>query len=180
MKKSINGSVYNTKTAKRVCEQLLTESSPTKGAYVKQLKQLFKTKSSKYFFYIESSFSTYIDINSNDLNPKYELKTVKEQKIVPISYELALQFASEVVTLDSKEKENILSVFPILSNGASEETKKVQKKIYLSEKTNWYLEMMLIESEETNSSFIEKLIFNQYRKLYETGDMQEDPYNEMN
>lgn len=179
MKKVINGAVFNTMTAKKVCEQLLTEASHEKGAHVKQLKQLYKTKSGKYFFYIENEFSTYVDMNKDDLNPKYELKEVMEQKIIPTSYELALQFASEVVAMNPNEKEIIGAVFPRLAEETNEESKKIQKKIYLSEKANWYLEMMLIESEDTNSSFIEKMITAQYRKLYEAGSMQEDPYFEM-
>lgn len=180
MKKVIKGAVYNTMTAKKICEQRVTEASHEKGAYLNQLTQLYKTKSGKYFFYLVNEFSTYVDVNHDDLKPKYELQDVIEQKIIPISYEAALRFASEVMVSDPSEKESIGTFFPRLIDGSNEGDKKIQKKIYLSEKASWYLEMMLMESEETNSSFIENLISEQYRKLYKQGVMQEDPYAEMN
>ncbi|UTT43497.1 hypothetical protein [Exiguobacterium aurantiacum] len=180
MKKVIKGAVYNTMTAKKICEQRATEASHEKGAYLNQLKQLYKTKSGKYFFYIENEFSTYIDVSNDDLNPKYELQDVMEQKIIPISYEAAIRFASEVIVSDPNEKETIGTFFPRLIDDSNEGDKKIQKKIYLSEKASWYLEMMLLESEETNSSFIENLISEQYRKLYKQGIIQNDPYDEMN
>lgn len=179
MKKVIDGAVYNTETAKKVCEQMTEDTNHAKGAYVKQLKQLYKTKSAKYFFYIKNEFPAYVDMNDDDLNPKFELTEVTEEKIRPISYELAAQFANETLTSNPESKRQIGKFFPELIQNEKDGDKKIQKKLYISEKANWYLEMMLTESNDTNSSFIEKLIVAEYRKLYKKGIMQQDPYFEM-
>ncbi|WP_017378819.1 hypothetical protein [Paenisporosarcina sp. TG-14] len=179
MKKVIDGAVYNTETAKKICEQQINENHYEKGAYVNQLKQLYKTKNGNYFFFIKNEFPTYIDVNSDDLNPKFELMDVEEKKIIPVSYELAVQFASEIFTSDPESKKVLSNFFPELIRNEKDENNKVQKKVYMSEKANWYLEMMLYESKETNSSFIEKLIVDKYRSLYKKGVMQNDPYYEM-
>jgi hypothetical protein len=39
--------------------------------------------------------------------------------------------------------------------------------------------MLLTESEETNSSYIEKLITTEYKRLYDKGVMKLNPYFEM-
>ncbi|WP_156323979.1 hypothetical protein [Bacillus sp. JCM 19034] len=44
MKKVIKGAVYNTETAKKICEQVTDENDYEIGAYVNKLKQLFKNK----------------------------------------------------------------------------------------------------------------------------------------
>ncbi|MFD1850767.1 hypothetical protein [Oceanobacillus bengalensis] len=179
MKKVIDGAVYNTQTAKKICEQLTNEANHEKGVYVKQLKQLYKTKSGKYFFFIKNEFPAYVDVNDDDLNPKFELTDVEEKKIIPVSYELAVQFASEMITSNPESKKVVGKFFPELIRNEMDENKKIQKKIYISEKANWYLEMMLTESKYTNSSFIENLIVDKYRSLYKKGMMQGDPYFEM-
>lgn len=179
MKKIIDGAVYNTETAKKICDQQISEDHYEKGAYVNQLKQLYKTKNGNYFFFVKNEFSTYVDVNEDDLNPKFELMDVVEEKIIPVTYELAIQFASEVSTSDLESKTAIGKFFPELIRNETDENKKVQKKVYMSEKASWYLEMMLTESKETNSSFIEKLIVDKYRNLYKEGIMQNDPYYEM-
>lgn len=179
MKKVIDGAVYNTETAKKICEQLTEEIEHEKGAEVKKLKQLFKTKSGKYFFFLKNEFPGYVDINNDDLNPKFEKIDLVEEKIIPVSYELALQFATEIISSSSESKKVISKYFPELVNNENEDRKKIQKKIYLSEKANWYLEMMLIENNDTNSSVIEKLIVNEYQRLYSKGIMKRDPYFEM-
>ncbi|SDN78794.1 hypothetical protein [Alkalicoccus daliensis] len=179
MKKVINGAVYNTETAKKICEQKISENQYEKGAYVNQLKQLYKTKNGNYFFFVKNEFPTYVDVNGDDLNPKFELMDVTEEKIIPATYELAVQFASEVIASDLESKIAVGKFFPELIRNEKDENKKVQKKVYMSEKASWYLEMMLTESKETNSSFIEKLIVDKYRSLYKEGIMQNDPYFEM-
>lgn len=179
MKKVINGAVYNTQTAKKVCEHLTNEVSHDKGAYVNQLKQLYKTKSGKYFFFIKHEFSTYVDVNSDDLNPIYELQNVEDHKIIAVSYELAVQFANEVFTSNPESNKEIGKFFPELTEIEENGNSKIQKKIYITEKASWYLEMMLIESKDTNSTFIEKLIVEEYRRLYKKGLMLNDPYFEM-
>lgn len=177
MKKVINGAVYNTETAKKICEQSTKENEYEIGAEVKKLKQLFKTKSGNYFFFIKNEFTGNAIINSDDLNPEYEEGKLKERKIVPVSYELAFQFASEMVTPESEKV--IGKYFPQLIGHEGNEFKKIQKKIYISQKANWYLEMMLTENNDTNSSMIEKLIVKEYKRLYSQGIMQNDPYYEM-
>ncbi|WP_145949507.1 hypothetical protein [Paenibacillus sp. Y412MC10] len=179
MKKVIEGAVYNTQTAKKICEQITNEANHGKGAYVNQLKQLYKTKNGNYFFFIKNDFPTYVDVNNDDLNPKFELMDVVEEKIIPVTYELAVQFASEVFTYDPGSKKGLGKFFPELIQNEETENKKIQKKIYISEKSSWYLEMMLTESKDTNSSFIEKLIIEEYRRLYKKGIMQRDPFFEM-
>lgn len=179
MKKVIDGAVYNTETAKKICEQQINEDHYEKGAYVNQLKQLYKTKNGNYFFFIKNEFPTYVDVNKDDLNPKFELMDVVEEKIIPVTYELAVQFASEVTTSDLESKTVIGKFFPELIRNEKDGSNKVQKKVYMSEKASWYLEMMLTESKETNSTLIEKLIVDKYRSLYKQGVMKNDPYHEM-
>lgn len=175
MKKVIQGSVYNTETAKKICEQTVNETSHEKGVYVDQLKELYKTKSGKYFYFIKNEFSTYVDMNNDDLNPKFELQDVKEEKILPISYEQAVHFASEIIAVDFSSKETLGKFFPELTINKEGNT-KIQKKIYISEKASWYLEMMMTEYNETNSSFIEKLITEKFRHLYNKEIMTRDPF----
>lgn len=179
MKKVINGAVYNTQTAKKICEQQTYEANNDKGAYVNQLKQLFKTKSSNYFFFIKNEFPTYVDVNKDDLNPKFELMDVIEEKIIPVSYDLAVQFADEVIVSDPSLKKPLGKYFPELIQNEDSGNQKIQKKIHISEKANWYLEMMLTESKDTNGTFIEKLIVEEYRNLYKRGIMQNNPFFEM-
>ena len=179
MKKVINGSVYNTQTAKKICEKLTNEISHEKGAYVNQLKQLYKTKSGKYFFFIKNEFPAYVDVNNDDLNPIFELTNLEEKKIIAVSYELAVQFADEIITSNPESKKVVGKFFPELIRNEGDENKKIQKKIYISEKANWYLEMMLTETEDTNSSLIERLIVQEYQRLYSEGIMLRDPYYEM-
>lgn len=179
MKKVIDGAVYNTQTAKKICELLTNEISHEKGAYVNQLKQLYKTKSGKYFLFIKHEFSTYVVVNNDDINPIYELQDVEDHKIIAISYELAVQFANEIITSNPESKKVVRKFFPELFQNEGDENKKIQKKIYISEKASWYLEMMLTESKNTNSTFIENLIVEEYRRLYKKGLMQGDPYFEM-
>lgn len=178
MKKVIEGAVYNTDTAKKICEQLTEEFEHEKGSDVKKLKQLFKTRSGKYFFFIRNEFIGYVDMNNDDINPIFEKTVLEEEKIIPVSYELAFQFASEMNT-NPESKKMIGKYFPELIDNEIDESNKIQKKIYISEKANWYLEMMLIENNDTNSSIIEKLIVNEYQRLYSKGIMTRDPYFEM-
>ncbi|MEI3606449.1 hypothetical protein SPD48_12145 [Pseudogracilibacillus sp. SE30717A] len=178
MKKVIDGSVYNTKTAKKICELVTKEIEHEKGAEVKKLKQLFKTKSSKYFFFIKNEFTGIVNSNNDDLNPKFEETELIEEKIVSVSYDLAFQFASEI-NVDQESDKIIGKYFPELIDNEIHEHKKIQKKIYLSKKANWYLEMMIAENKETNSSVIEQLIIDEYQRLYEKGIMKRDPYFEM-
>jgi len=166
MKKVIDGAVYNTETAKMICEQIEDDMSHQKGAEVKQLKQLYRTKSGKYFFYIKNEFETHVVTNSDDLNPEFELKEVEEQKILPVSYDLSVQFANEVLAENPETQKNIEAFFPELGEGNMDDNEKIQKKFYISEKANWCLEMLMLETEHTNSSYIEKLIIEEYDKLY--------------
>lgn len=177
MKKVIDGAVYNTDTAKKICEQTTQEVVHQKGAHVKQLKQLYKTKSGKYFFYIHQTFVTHVSVNGDDIDPVFEEVEVEDEKIIPVSYPLALQFAGEVQA-DGEQEKTITKYFPELGNPETLGHRKIQKKIYLSEKANWYLEMLLLETEETNSSLIEKLIVREYRRQYAEGIMMDDPYVE--
>ncbi|QDI92321.1 hypothetical protein EPH95_14905 [Salicibibacter halophilus] len=177
MKKVINGSVYNTETAKWICERISDELNHEKGAGVKTLKQLYKTKSDKFFFYINNKFLTYVDVSNDDLNPKFEEQEVVEEKIVEASYELALQFASEAIQ-NSNSDNDIGRIFPELAKEKDGDT-KTQKKFYISIKADWYLEMMLKEEEDTNSSFIEKLIIAEYKRQFKKGDVNRDPFHEM-
>ena len=178
MKKVIEGAVYNTDTAKKICERTGQEIVHEKGANVKQLKQLYKTKSGKYFFYIHQTFVTYVCVNGDDLNPVFEEAEVTDEKIIPVNYQLALQFAGEVHA-DGEQEKTIIKYFPELGSSEALGHRKIQKKIYLSEKANWYLEMLLTETEDTNSSLIEKLIVEEYRRRYSEGSVAEDPYFEM-
>lgn len=166
MKKVIDGAVYNTETAKIICENSEDDISHQKGAEVKQLKQLYRTKSGKYFFYIKNEFETHVVTNNDDLNPEFELEEVEEKKILPVSYELSLQFASEVLSENPESQETIETFFPELGEGSMDDNQKIQKKFYISEKANWCLEMLMLETEHTNSSYIEKLIIEEYDKLY--------------
>ncbi|WP_062050357.1 hypothetical protein [Bacillus sp. JCM 19034] len=80
----------------------------------------------------------------------------------------------------SPETEKVIgNYFPELIDDKVNEVKKIQKKIYISEKANWYLEMMITENTDTNSSMIEKLIVKEYQRLYSKGIMTRDPYFEM-
>lgn len=178
MKKVIEGAVYNTETAKKICEQYTEEIDNEKGAEVKKLKQLYKTKSNNFFFFISNNFIGDVDVNNDDLNPKYEETELWEEKIMPINYELAFQFASEVNS-DSESNKMIGKYFPELTDGLITPDKKIQKKLYISEKANWYLELMLQEGKDTNSSFVEKLITAEYQRLYKKGMMLRDPFFEM-
>ena len=178
MKKVIDGALYNTATAKKICEQRTEGPDHGKGANVKQLKQLYKTKSGKYFFFICNTFIGYACVNGDDLNPEFEEMELEEKKIIPADYKLAFQFASEVQA-SGEQKKIIAKYFPELFNSEALEHQKIQKKIYLSEKANWYLEMMLTETEDTNSSLVERLIVQEYRRLYSEGIMMRDPYFEM-
>lgn len=177
MKKVIKGAVYNTETAKKICEQVTDENDYEIGAYVNKLKQLFKTKSGNYFFFIKKKFIKEASVNNDDVDPVFEEEVLIEKKIVPVSYELAFQFASEMI---SPETEKVIgNYFPELIDDKVNEVKKIQKKIYISEKANWYLEMMITENTDTNSSMIEKLIVKEYQRLYSKGIMTRDPYFEM-
>ena len=178
MKKVIDGAVYNTDTAKKICERTTQEIVHQKGANVKQLKQLYKTKSGKYFYYIHHTFVTHVCVNGDDIDPIFEEAEVQDEKIIPVSYQLALQFAGEVQA-DGEQVKMISKYFPELGNSKTFGQRKIQKKIYLSEKAHWYLEMLLTETEDTNSSFIEDLIVKEYRRQYSEGIMQKDPYFEM-
>lgn len=166
IKKVIDGAVYNTETAKMICKQIQNETSHQKGAEVKQLKQLYRTKSGKYFFYIKNEFETYVATNNDDLNPEFELEEVEENKILPVTYDLSVQFASEVLSENPESKKTIETYFPELGEGSMDDNQKIQKKFYISEKANWCLEMLMLETEHTNSSYIEKLIIEEYDKLY--------------
>ncbi|MEC5423326.1 hypothetical protein QGM71_07415 [Virgibacillus sp. C22-A2] len=179
MKKVIEGSVYNTETAKKICERSSEESNHEKGAVVKQLQQLYKTKSNKFFFYVKSEFTTHVVVNNDDIDPRFEDQEVTEEKIIPVSYEEALQFSSEISAVSKLEKKMIAKYFPEIVVKESNDNKKIQKKLYLSEKANWYLELMLQEGKETNSSFVEKLITEEYQRLYKKGLMVRDPFFEM-
>lgn len=179
LKKVIDGAVYNTETAKMICEQSTHEYERSKDADVKKLKQLFRTRSNKYFFYINSVFTTFVQDNDLEVNPVLEEAELTGNEIIPISYELALQFAREVIAISPTSKEEIRKYFPELINNQQEDSEKIQKKIYISQKANWYLEMMLIEKNDTNSSMIERLIINEYQRLYLKGIVNRDPYFEM-
>lgn len=178
MKKVIAGSVYNTDTAKKICAKITNDFNYEKGTDVEEIKELYKTKSGKYFFYILNKFDAHIDINNDDLNPKFELKDVEEEKIIPVSYNSSVDFANEVLIDHPKYKESLGTFFPEL-NINDDGNQKVQKKFYLSEKASWYLEMLMMEQNDTNSSIIENLITEEYRKLYNKGIMQNDPFFEM-
>ncbi|MUV37074.1 hypothetical protein JNUCC1_00880 [Lentibacillus sp. JNUCC-1] len=177
MKKTIEGAVYNTKTAQKICERFTHEPKHEKGANVKQLQQLFRTRSNKFFFYVKSEFTTPVVVNNDDIFPEFEEQEVIDEQIIPVSYEKALQFASEISADSKSEKNMIRKYFPELVEGQGE--KKIQKKLYLSEKANWYLELMLQEGTDTNSSLVEKLITEEYRRLYKQGIMIRDPFSEM-
>lgn len=180
MKKIIDGAEYNTKTAKKICETFYIEPDYEKGAITKTLKQLFKTRSNKYFFYKIEKFDAHVDINNDDLDPVFEEMELINEEILPISYDLALQFVDEVNASDPIEDQKMIrKYFPELIEEPVGKEVKFQKKIYLSEKANWYLQMMVNEKEDTNSSFIERLIVEEYRRLYEKGVVTRDPYHEM-
>lgn len=178
MKKVIQGAVYNTEKAKKVCERKYEGPSHEKGAHVKQVQQLYKTKSNKFFFYIYTEFVAHVAVNNDDVDPEFEDQEVIEEKITPVTYEEALQFASEISAASKSEKKMIAKYFPELAVESSD-NKKIQKKLYISEKANWYLELMLQEGKETNSSLVEKLIIEEYQRLYEKGIMDRDPFLEM-
>jgi hypothetical protein len=182
VKKVIRGSVYNTETARKICEKFTEGPEHAKGAIVKKLQQLYRTKSAKYFIYVRREFETWVAVNNDDLDPIYEEQEVIEEKILPVSFDFAFQFASEIYAdseTDSETKEAIVKFFPALSEEGIDENKKIQKKIYLSEKANRYLEMTLEESNDTISSFVEQLIVEEYKRLYSKGIMKNDPFFEM-
>ncbi|AVR00297.1 hypothetical protein OBCHQ24_15205 [Oceanobacillus iheyensis] len=179
MKKVIQGAVYDTEKAKKVCERKYVGPSHEKGAHVKQLQHLYKTKSNKFFFYIYNEFVSHVAVNNDDIDPEFEDQEVVEEKIKPVAYEEALQFASEISTVSKSEKKMIAKYFPELAVEESSDSKKIQKKLYISEKANWYLELMLQKGNETNSSLVEKLIIEEYQRLYEKGIMDRDPFLEM-
>ena len=119
------------------------------------------------------------DINPEELdimlNPKHEELDVTKEEIIPIPFDLAMQFASEVYAdadTDEEMKENILKFFPTLSGESPDPEVKLQKKIYLSEKACWYLDLMLEETKDTNSSFIEKLIIKEFKRKHAEGVFQ--------
>ncbi|MFD2627614.1 hypothetical protein [Oceanobacillus kapialis] len=178
MKKVIQGAVYNTETAKKICQKVSEGPDNEEGAYVKQLKELYKTKSNKFFFYVKSEFVAHVVVNDDDIDPKFEEQEVVEEIKNLVSYEEALQFASEIYAVSKSEKKMIAKYFPELIL-KKEENKKIQKKLYISEKANWYLELMLQKRNETNSSLVEKLIIEEYQRLYEKGIMDRDPFLEM-
>ena len=137
MKKVIDGAVYNMETAKRICEQISKESDHEIGEAVQKRKQLFKTKSGKYFFFINKEFFTEVAMIENDINPAYETMEVEKKKIIPVSYESAFQFASEIHSdSELKAQERIGKYFPELRDSGIDENVKIQKKIYLSEKAS--------------------------------------------
>jgi|SRR5690625_1812704 len=177
MRKVIDGSLYDTNTARLICEQRSDELSYEKGAPVKQLKQLYRTRSAKFFFYIRHDFVTHVDVNDDVLNPKLEEMEVTDERIVPATYDVALQFASEVYD-ETEDREEIEKYFAEFSNKEDASQQKIQKKIYISQKADWYLEEMLKEGEDTNSSFIEKLIIKEYGKQYKKGIVNRNPYGE--
>ncbi|MFP7494587.1 hypothetical protein SFC66_12420 [Terribacillus saccharophilus] len=179
MKKVIQGAVYNTEKAKMLCERTYDGPSHEIGAHVKQLQQLYKTKSNKFFFYIKNEFVAHVAVNNDDINPENEDQEVIEEKITPVSYEKALQFASEISTAYKSEKKRLSKYFPELAVEESSDNRKIQKKLYISEKANWYLELMLQEGNETNSSLVERLIIEQYQRLFKKGIMDRDPFHEM-
>lgn len=53
---------------------------------------------------------------------------------------------------------------------------KISSERNLSEKADWYLEMMLTENNDTNSSVIEKLIVSEFQRLNSKGIMKRDPF----
>lgn len=180
MKKIVDGAEYNTNTAKKICETYLSGPNYDKGAITKTLKQLFKTRSGKYFFYIIEKFIGQGVINNDDINPTFEEMELIDKEILPISYDLALQFVEELKARDRLEDEKMIRKhFPELIEQQTGKEEKFQKKIYLSERANWYLQMLVNVSGETNSSIVEKLILKEYRKLYQEGVMNRDPFSEM-
>lgn len=181
MKKVIDGAEYNTDTATKLCEKkYFNQEDINKGTIKEGNKQLYKTNSGKFFFYVKEEFTTYVDVNNDDLNPKFEEMDVIDERIVPISYDLALQCVEEVLVENPTLNTEVLRKhFPELVKGQSGNEKKYQKKIYLSESANWYLQLMVNEKEETNSSLIERLIKEEYKRLYRQGIMTRDPFNEM-
>lgn len=180
MKKVIKGAEYNTETAEKICERNSKGHDHSVGAVAKKTKQLFRTKSGKFFFYIKKEFRAYVDINNDDLNPIIEEEDLIDEKIIPINYKLASVFVSELsADVDSQSKLTIAKYFPNIENNSLDGSRKMQKKFYLSEKASWYLDMMLTESKDTNSSMVERLIVEEYRKLYAEGIMNNDPYSEM-
>ncbi|MGG3690880.1 hypothetical protein [Caldifermentibacillus hisashii] len=180
MKKVIDGSVYNTETAQKIFEKFTVENEPIAyGSEVKKLQQLYKTKSNRYFVYVKREFETWVDVNDDDLNPKYKLEEVIDEKIIPLSLARAKQFAREVYSddqTDEETKKQIEKYFPVLSKDRLDREVKYQKKIYLSERANWYLELMLDESKDTNSSLIEKLIIKEFKRLHSEGVFVDDPF----
>uniref|UniRef100_UPI003A845640 hypothetical protein n=1 Tax=Kitasatospora sp. SC0581 TaxID=3394360 RepID=UPI003A845640 len=137
------------------------------------------TKSNRYFVYVKREFETWVDVNDDDLNPKYKLEEVIDEKIIPLSLARAKQFAREVYSddqTDEETKKQIEKYFPVLSKDRLDREVKYQKKIYLSERANWYLELMLDESKDTNSSLIEKLIIKEFKRLHSVGVFVDDPF----
>ena len=143
MKKIINGSVCNTETAQMICADDVKDSQNIIELSVK----LYKTKSSKYFLHTEG-------INIED-------------EIELISYDDAFNFAKGLIS-DSKTKPidigRIDYFFPEI-NEKFNEYHKVQKKIYLSDKTSWMLDKMVTELGSNNGEIIEELIVKKYESL---------------
>lgn len=182
MKKVIDGAEYNTETAEKICEMFYEEPDYDIGSMKKTLKQLFLTKSGKYFFYIVEKFKAMVDVNNSEYldDARFEEMELMNEKILPVSYDLAFQFVEEVMESNKKvDKKIIEKYFPELVAGSEKKEVKFQKKIYLSNKANWYLQMMVNEKEDTNSSFIERLIIEEYRRLYKKGIVERDPFHEM-
>ena len=181
MKKVIDGAEYNTKRAEKICARFSSGPDFKKGAETKTLTQLYKTRSGNYFFYIIDKFSKEAAVNDDDLNPVFEKMELMDERILPTSYDSALQFVQEVQAQNSiTDIDSIRKYFPELHEQETGSDKKYQKKIYLSESANWYLQMLLNESKDTNSSIIENLIREEYRRQYQEGKMNRDPYLEMN
>lgn len=53
--------------------------------------------------------------------------------------------------------------------------KKMQKKVYLTEKTSWYLSMLQNKTGQPNGEIVEQLITEEYYKKNQKGDK----YNEL-
>lgn len=180
MKKVIEGAVYNTQSAKKLCELYSAGPNPRLGVQSEVLKQLYKTRSGKFFFYTVEKFLKEAATNDDDLDPVFEEMALLEERITPIPYDLAQRFVDEVHASDaSMNMDMIRAHFPESLAQTEGNESKVQKKIYLSESANWYLQMLLNESEDTNSSLLERLIREEYKKQYQEGKMTRDPYLEM-
>lgn len=178
----IRGSVYNTETARKICEKFTEGPEHAKGAIVKKLQQLYRTKSAKYFIYVRREFETWVAVNNDDLDPIYEEQEVIEEKSYPfpstLLSNLQVKFM-QILKPTQRQRKQLLNFSPHSAKKGLMKTKKIQKKIYLSEKANRYLEMTLEESNDTISSFVEQLIVEEYKRLYSKGIMKNDPFFEM-